>query len=40
MLELQEKKRTLMTGAFEKQKADEMRQQRIKDVTNLMNLNS
>ena len=35
MLEMQERKRKLMTGAFAKPKAEEARKQRINDVVNL-----
>ena len=37
MLEMQDRKKMLMSGAFAKPKAEEARQQRIKDVANLMN---
>ena len=35
MLEMQERKRKLMTGAFAKPKAEEARKQRMNDVVNL-----
>ena len=35
MLDLQERKRQLMKGAFSKPKADEVRKRKIQDVVNL-----